>query len=210
MSIYIFDFDGTLVDSMPYWGKKMTNILDSQGIPYPDDIVTTLATLGDRGSAEYMQVMGVTLTLPEMFRMMDEYAMPQYAENIPAKETVIETLKTLKGNGNSLNILTASPHKMLDPCLKRLEIFDLFDNVWSSDDFGMSKSDTAIYKTVADKLGADVSECRFLDDNLGALKTAKEAGMTVIGVFDKSSSVFTDEIKKVSDRYITSFKELLC
>ena len=209
MGIYIFDFDGTLVDSMPYWGKKMTNILDSQGISYPDDIVTTLATLGDRGSAEYMQKMGVALTLPEMFRMMDEYAMPQYAENIPAKETVADTLRALKINGNSLNVLTASPHKMLDPCLKRLGLFDLFDNVWSSDDFGMSKSNPDIYKAAAEKLGSDVSECIFLDDNLSALKTAKEAGMTVIGVYDKSSAVFTGEIKATANRYITVFDELI-
>lgn len=209
MSTYIFDFDGTLVDSMPYWGRKMTNILDMQNISYYDNIVVKLATLGDRGSAEYMQKMGVKLSLEEMFKLMDEYAFPQYAYNIPAKETVTKTLKALKGAGHSLNILTASPHKMLDPCLRRLEIFDLFDNVWSCDDFGTTKSDPGIYKSAAEKCGTDVGECIFLDDNLGALKTAKSAGMKVIGVHDESSEVFTEEIKAVSDKYINRFEELL-
>ena len=42
---YIFDFDGTLVDSMPYWAEKMLSILDKAQVNYPDDIITTIATL---------------------------------------------------------------------------------------------------------------------------------------------------------------------
>ena len=48
---YIFDFDGTLVDSMPTWGGKMLHVLDKNGVPYPEDIVRTLTPLGDLGSA---------------------------------------------------------------------------------------------------------------------------------------------------------------
>ena len=32
---YIFDFDGTLVDSMPTWGGKMLHVLDKNGVTYP-------------------------------------------------------------------------------------------------------------------------------------------------------------------------------
>ena len=54
---------------------------------------------------------------------------------IPVKKNVISTLEKLKEAGCDLNILTASPHAMLDVCLKRLGIYDLFTNVWSCDDF---------------------------------------------------------------------------
>ena len=40
-------------------------------------------------------------------------------------------LKSLKEKGADLNVLTASPHSMLDVCLKRLGIYDIFTNVWS-------------------------------------------------------------------------------
>ena len=53
----------------------------------------------------------------------------EYTENIPPKNKVKETLIELKRRGNGLNVLTASPHSVLDPCLKRLGIFDLFNNV---------------------------------------------------------------------------------
>ena len=57
--------------------------------------------------------------------------------------------------------------------------------------------------------GKRVEEVLFLDDNYNADKTAKESGMAVCGVYDKSSEEYTEDIKKMSDFYIYNFKELL-
>ena len=61
----------------------------------------------------------------------------------------------------------------------------------------------------ADKIGADVSEVIFLDDNFNAVKTAKDAGMRVFGVFDESSADYITEMKSISERYISDFVQLL-
>lgn len=55
---------------------------------------------------------------------------------------------------------------MLDPCLKRLGIWDLFDHVWSCDDFNTTKSDPQIYQLAAEKIGRRVDEIIFVDDNV--------------------------------------------
>ncbi len=62
----------------------------------------------------------------------------------------------LKAQGYSLNVLTASPHRMLDACLKRNGIYNLFDNVWSCDDFSTTKSDVQIYHMAAERLHTTV------------------------------------------------------
>jgi len=125
---YIFDFDGTLVDSMPDWSAKMINILETYNVSYPSDIIKIITPLGDKGTAEYfINVLNVPLTCEEMFKMMDDYAIPKYRDTIEAKSGVIAYLEKMKKEGISLNVLTASPHKMLDVCLKRLGIYDLFD-----------------------------------------------------------------------------------
>jgi len=129
--------------------------------------------------------------------------------NIPAKNNVVETLKILKSEGADLNVLTASPHATLDPCLKRLGIYDIFTNVWSCEDFNTTKADPQIYKMAAEKMNAQVNEVLFLDDNFDADKTAKKAGMLVCGVYDRSSEDYREDIKSVSDFYIDDFKELL-
>lgn len=203
---YLFDFDGTLVDSMSYWSQKMISILEESKVSYPDDIIKIITPLGDIGTARYfIDVLKVNLSVEEILSQMDEYALPNYRDIIILKDGVYDYLLKLKENNHSLNVLTASPHKMLDPCLKRNGIYDLFDNVWSCDDFNTTKADPDIYKTVAEKIGVKESDIAFFDDNIGAIKTAKMAGLYTVGVFDESGKEFMNELKSVSDMYIDSF-----
>ena len=151
----------------------------------------------------------MTKSEDDLIALMLKYAVDAYTNVVPAKEHVIEVLRELKKRGASLNVLTASPHESLDPCLKRLGIFDIFDNVWSCNDFGTTKADTAIYHMAAERIGVPVSEVIFLDDNLGADLTAKKAGMIVYGVYDDSSAEYVEEMKAATDKSIYDFTELI-
>ncbi|MBQ7897981.1 MAG: HAD family phosphatase [Clostridia bacterium] len=206
---YLFDFDGTLVDSMPTFVSVMLRILDENDIKYDNSIVKIITPLGYGGTAKYYKTLGLEQSEEELITLMNRYAYDDYVYNIPAKNSVIDTLHALKERGDSLNVLTASPHTVLDPCLKRLGIFELFDNVWSCDDFKTTKADPEIYKMAAEKMGVSTEKVLFLDDNLNADKTAKTAGMKVCGVYDDSSAEYTDEMKAITDFYIFDFKELL-
>ena len=206
---YLFDFDGTLVDSMPAFISVMKRILDEHGISYGPDLVKIITPLGYAGTARYFRQLGLEKSESELTGLMNQYALSEYQYRIPAKETVIDSLIKLKEAGANLNVLTASPHSMLDPCLKRLGIYDLFTNVWSCDDFNTTKADPEIYKMAARKIGQPVEKILFLDDNFNADKTAKEAGMAVCGVYDGSSAEYEEEIRSVTDMYIYRFSELL-
>ncbi len=207
---YLFDFDGTLVDSMPTFISAMLRILDENDIVYDSSVIKTITPLGVNGTAEYyVNTLGVKKTKEEVINLMKDYMKEAYFNTIPAKKNVIETLKNLKENGASLNILTASPHVTLDACVKRLNIWGLFDNVWSCDDFGTSKADPEIYRMAAKRLGTTVDKVLFLDDNLNADKTAKKAGCVVCGVYDPSSEEYVEEIKEATDYYVYDFLELL-
>jgi len=208
MNTYLFDFDGTLVDSMPTFVAMMLRILDENHIPYGDDIVKIITPLGYAGTADYFIQLGMPLSKEEIMALMHKYALDAYVNEIPAKSNVIAALREMKARGDSLNVLTASPHPMLDPCLKRLGIFDLFEEVWSCDDFNTTKANPEIYRMAAERLGKTVEEVLFLDDNYNADKTAKEAGMLVCGVYDDSSKDFVEEMKAVADYYIYDFSEL--
>ena len=206
---YIFDFDGTLVDSMPSFISVMLRILDENGIKYEDDIIKIITPLGYDGTAQYFKELGISLSKEELLKLMNEYAYNEYAYKIQAKPNVVSVLEKLKNSGADLNVLTASPHRVLDVCLKRIGIYDLFTNVWSCDDFLTTKADPSIYVKAAEKLGQPVEDVLFLDDNYNADKTAKIAGMKVCGVYDTSSEEYINDIKSVSDYYIYDFLELL-
>lgn len=209
MKTYLFDFDGTLVDSMPTYVSVMLRILDEEGIAYGDDIIKTITPLGYLGTAKHYQTLGISLSVEQIVARMNEYAYEEYANRVEAKPHVVETLRALKAQGADLNVLTASPHRVLDPCLKRNGIYDLFTNVWSCDDFATTKADPAIYHMAAARMGVPVDEVLFLDDNYNADLTAKKAGMKVCGVYDPSSDEYTEQIKSITDCYIYDFSELI-
>ena len=52
MNTYLFDFDGTLVDSMPTYAALMLNLLKEYNIPHTPDIIKTTTPLGYHGTAE--------------------------------------------------------------------------------------------------------------------------------------------------------------
>ncbi len=209
MKTWLFDFDGTLVDSMPTYVGVMLRILDENNIPYESDIVKIITPLGFIGTAKYFRELGMDKSIEEIGLRMKELAIEEYTNNIPAKANVERVLRELKARGDSLNVLTASPHVTLDPCLKRLGLWELFDNVWSCDDFSTTKADPQIYVRAAQRLGKNVQDVWFLDDNFNADKTAKEAGMQVCGVFDESSREYEADIRAITDAYVYDFSELL-
>ena len=209
MYTFLFDFDGTLVDSMPVYAATMLQILEENNVPYEKDIVKIITPLGVAATAEYFQKLGVPLGKEAMILRMKELLYDAYCYKIQAKRNVTSVLHELKARGARLSVLTASPHVTLDPCLKRLGLYDLFDHVWSCDDFQTTKANPEIYKMAAARLGQPVETVLFLDDNYNADKTAKLAGMPVCGVYDDSSAEYQEEMKEIADYYIYDFSELL-
>ena len=206
---YLFDFDGTLVDSMPYWSKIMLDILKDYKVEYPDNILDIVCPLGYQKTAEYfVNNLNLNENVDKLVKRMTSEAHYNYINVIPIKDGVENFLRNAKAKGVSLNVLTASPHPMLDPCLKRVGIWDLFDNVWSCEDFSTTKTDPNIYQMVAQKLGAKPNEIAFFDDNINAVKTGKSQGLYTVGLFDEAGRGFTDDMKKTCEKYFNSFLDI--
>ena len=209
MKKYIFDFDGTLVDSMPVWEKFILSRLDELKIDYPDDIIKIVSPLGTRGAAKYLIDLGVNATVDELLLMMDDFALNEYTNNIPAKPYVIEKLKELKEKGYSLNIFTACQHNLLTPCLKRLGIYHWFDTVIScEEDMNVNKKIPDAYYKLAEKLHTVCENCVFFDDNIEAISASHNAGMETVGVFDETSAAWEKSIRDIADKYIYTFEEI--
>ena len=208
--VYIFDLDGTLIDSMPVGIGIVLGFLKERGIDYPDDIVTTLTPLGYKGSAKYIaDHLSGGGQLEQIYEYFQAQTLRAYGETIPLKAHVKETLEGLKAQGYRLNVLTASPQLLTDICLKRLGVYDLFDNVWSIDAFGLTKADERIYIEAAKRIGVAPEECIMADDNLHVLKTAKKVGMATVGVYDESSKDVMEEMRAIADKYVVDFADIL-
>lgn len=87
MKTYLFDFDGTLVDSMPTYVGIMKRILDENNISYGDDLVKIITPLGFMGTAKYFrEELGLSVSMEELIKTMGEWAIDEYTNNVPAKK----------------------------------------------------------------------------------------------------------------------------
>lgn len=206
--VYVFDLDGTLVDSMPNYSKAILSILDEAEIPYADDLIKTLTVLGNTKSAELYVKMGVQDTVGNIVSRIEQKLIYEYENTIFTKVGVKEYLQKLREEEARLFVLTASPHITTDACLRHNGIFDWFETVWSVEDFQLTKSDTRLFEVVAKRIGCQPNEIHYFDDNLIALQNAKTAGYETYGVYDMQSADEVD-IMKQNYHFVGSFADLV-
>ncbi len=207
--IALFDLDGTLIDSMEQFGRGMLKILDEEKIPYGQDMVHYVTPLGYTNTAKYYQTLGVSGSVEEIVKRMEANLVYEYENNIGLKPFVREYLEKLKGEGIKLYVLTASPHIVTDVVLKKNGIWDLFEKVWSVEDYGLSKGMAPIYHRVAERIGCTTADLDFYDDNPLALMGGKAAGCRIHGVKDRQTLHDLETVQMLADLYIESYKELL-
>lgn len=207
--IAVFDLDGTLVDSMPYFSKGILSIADEAGLTYDSELLKILTPLGYTKSAEYyVNELGVQDSVPSIVKRIEKRLVYEYANNIYLKPGVPAYLKKLRDEGVRLFVLTASPHSATDVCLKHNGIYDWFDAVWSVEDFKLSKSDTRIFEEVARVIGCEVGEVHYFDDSLIALENARAAGYITYGVYDAQTEDEVARMRTLSDTVVMSFEDM--
>lgn len=209
--VCFFDMDGTLIDSMQLaWNKVILRFLDERGITYPDDIITNLVARGFMGIAKhYVEHFGVDMTPEALYDWFMVELESMYQNEFPLKEGAKELILALKEKGYEVNVISGSPLRFVVPCFKRLEIYDLIDNILSIEEFKLTKSDKELFIKLAERSGAKPQNCIVFDDSIVAIRTAKSAGLQTIGIYEEAVKNTWGEMQLVADKTIKSFKELL-
>ena len=207
---YVFDFDGTLVDTMDVVVKVLLDFLHKRGIAYPENILKTISPLGYKGIAEYyVKEFSLSESPQEVYATLFNEVSDAYKNDFKAKPMADYVLRKLVSQGYSLNILTASPRELVAPCVKRLGWEKLFDNIFTTEDFRLNKSEPYVFIETAKALGRNAEDCLMIDDSLNALLNAKKAGMKTIGVYDVHSAKDELKMRASVDKYILLLDELL-
>ena len=202
----IFDMDGTLIGSMIFWKKLASEYLGSKGISnIPTDTMEQIKTMTMSESAALFKAEYGLTGDPEaeMNAMMDEH----YRNDIPLKPGVREYLQTLKTRGVRMCVASATAEHLMESCLTRLGVRELFDFLLSCETVGAGKSSPLVYHESAKRLGASPSEIAVYEDALYAVQTAKNAGYYVVGVYDDSADTNWQTIETVADETIINWEE---
>ncbi|MBQ6205622.1 MAG: HAD family phosphatase [Oscillospiraceae bacterium] len=206
----IFDFDGTLVDSMPYWQMEERNFLTERGVTDPHVLDATMERIKPLGILEASEILVDRFRFPDnpkdvAARFVAAMSV-RYRESIPAKDGVKEYLKALKATGARIAVASGTGADLMEVCLQRLGLLDIFEFTLSCLDVGAGKDRPDVYLEAARRLGAEPSEIAVYEDSDIAMRTAKGAGFYGVGVYDPQGADHWDELKALADEYLDDWR----
>ena len=208
MMNYIFDLDGTLLDSMGVWDQVDIDFLRDHGLTQPDGYTDALNKMNLVDSAKYtIELFNLNYTPESLIELWQRMAMHAYANEVELKPHALEFLHALKQRGAKIGIATSLRPNLHTLPLSRHGITDLFDAIAHSGEVNVSKGNPDVFLLAAARMGAQPSDCIVFEDILPAIQSAKSAGMLTCAVYDESAKKDWAEMKKIADYAITDFRD---
>ena len=206
----LFDVDGVLIDSMPIWENSANlYLLEEQGIDAPPEVDQNCATMSLLESGAYIKELypQITLSARELADGVAGFIRERYWK-VPEKKGMAKTVHWLKEQGYLMYLATASEESNVRGALQNLGVWDCFQHIYTCTEIGYSKNYTEYYETIAKHIGVSCEELIMVEDSLHSMKTAKRAGLTVVGVYEAAFADKVKEIKQVCDVYLEELEQL--
>lgn len=204
----IFDFDGTLFDSMPIWKGVKYKFFDKIGLKLTEE---------DEEAFKGLYLKESLILAKERFNMKESYEellseffgylKERYLAEAEPKNDIIEFLEKLKSKGIKMGIATATGEPALEAVLEKYGMLGYFSAIYSTYTVGASKAEPKVYDVVLEKIGTEKDTTWVFEDALYAAKTAKANGYNLVGIYDESEEN-TDELKRLADIYIRNYNEI--
>ena len=205
----IFDLDGTLLDSMPYWDDLGERYLRARGKTPNPDVRKYFKTLTMEGSAIYMkETYGLTESIQEIFDGVMDGIRDAYRDEIPLKPGVAEMLELFAQQGVHMCVATASERDCVDNALNRLGIMKYFSAIYTCTETGLDKNSPAIFNMALEHLGTKRERTWVFEDSLHAIEAAKQGDFPIIAINEPASAPEQEQIRSLSHVYVNSFTEL--
>lgn len=181
----LWDMDGTLIDSEPYWHESEMRIARAAGGQWNEELAWECSGTPVPNVARRMIEHGTRLDADEIGRGMIAYVAGREAERIPWIPGVAEVLRSLVAAGVPSVLVTASPRSMAENLVRQAPAGAFTGYVCGDDDLP-KKPDPAPYLAAARLIGVDVSDahamarCVALEDSMTGLRSAAASGVTTL------------------------------
>lgn len=202
----IFDFDGTLFDTMAVWDTAGEDYLRRIGMTPKETINEELKAMSLKQAAEtireqYRIPKSTEMIIDEVNEMVGDF----YLYRAEPKSGIKEFLEQLEEQGVSMCITTAAERRLVEGALKRCGMDRFFGKIFTCGEVGHGKDEPMIYEQALSFLGTEKTETIVFEDAYHAARTAKDAGFLVAAVYDDHET--NDKaLRSLADWYLEDYR----
>jgi len=206
----IFDMDGLLIDSEPYWNKADEAFLEKYGISFTPEIIKKTLGMGQKEVMEYYQNgLGLEGDPQELIEERKELLYRFLLPDLQLMEGAEQLIERCFDDDYWLAIATAGhTQEKIKEILTKTNLQNYFPVLVSYEDVERGKPFPDIYLKAAEKLRLDPDKCLVLEDAPNGVKAGKEAGMNVFGI-NKDLKLQQALQEAGADQVISSLSEIV-
>ncbi|HEG4391699.1 TPA: hexitol phosphatase HxpB [Morganella morganii] len=205
----VFDMDGLLIDSEPFWLQSENQVFSSIGLDMSlrDKLPDLLGLRIDQVVELWYQVSPwQTPSKEEVIQRIIDSTIAMVKKERPLLPGVEHALSLCQSQGLKIALASASPFYMLESVLEMFNIRHYFDAVVSAGDLPYSKPHPQVYLNAAEALGVPPVQCVALEDSVNGMIACKAARMRSIVV--PSAEMAADPRWSLADYRLSSLSEL--
>ncbi|RQX12196.1 haloacid dehalogenase [Micromonospora ureilytica] len=178
---YLFDCDGTIVDSMPLHYLAWQQALQEWGCEFPEDL---FYAWGGRPTADIIVALneqqGLAMPVATVVERRESY----YQALLPQLAAVPEVLAHIHDAHRRVPfaVVSGSTRASVTASLDALGLLDRFDVLVCADDYTRAKPDPQAFLLAAEQLGVPPESCLVFEDTDLGIQAATAAGMASVRV----------------------------
>ena len=209
--LFIFDLDGTLVDTAPDFKNSINYMLNE--LNESEVSLEEIRNWVGYGARELIRRTVVDKNIPHDDKRIEEMLkifLLHYTHNIDDDSVLFNNVKNvlefLRNKGIKLAVCTNKMERLSNILLEKLNVLHMFDYLVGGDSLSKSKPDPFPLLNICGKLNIETSDSIMIGDSVTDLNAGKGAGMPVVLV----SYGYTDnkDIYNEADLVINDFSQL--
>ncbi|MEO6125669.1 MAG: HAD family phosphatase [Ilumatobacteraceae bacterium] len=180
----LWDMDGTLLDTEPYWMSGEWQLVEQFGGTWSDEHAHAIIGADLLDAAEYIRRHGgVRLPAADIVERLLDHVIAQLEIDVPWRPGAVELLASLQALDVPCGLVTMSYRRLVTPVLAALPAGS-FGAIVTGDEVppGQGKPHPTPYLLGAAAFGVDPSACVAIEDSPTGARSALAAGCAVLGV----------------------------
>lgn len=203
---FLFDLDGTLVDSMWIWEQIDVEYLGRFGLEPPPDLQNNIEGMSFTETARYFKERFSLPDSPEQMKAdWNRMAWDKYLREVPLKPGVGEFLELHRARGIKMAVASSNSRELVETVIAVHGLTDTFDAIVTGCDVAHGKPSPDIYLEAAARLETVPAQCLVFEDIIPGILAGRNAGMQVVAVEDEYSRYQKKEKQDLADLYITDY-----